>query len=48
MTTKEQNNTLNFYQIHSTTSLRKGMETRTTVWRICLLILGLKGLLRVM
>ena len=28
MTTKEQNNTLNFYQIHSTTSLRKGMETR--------------------
>ena len=48
MTTKEQNNTLNFYQIHSTTSLRKGMETRTTAWRICLLILGLKGLLKVM
>lgn len=47
MTTKEQNNTLNFYQIHSTTSLRKGMETRTTAWRICLWILGLKGLLKI-
>ena len=47
MTTKEQNNTLNFYQIHSTTSLRKGMETSTTAWRICLWILGLKGLLKI-
>ena len=47
MTTKEQNNTLNFYQIHSTTSLRKDMETRTTAWRICLWILGLKGLLKI-
>ena len=47
MTTKEQNNTLNFYQIHSTTSLRKGMETRTTAWRICLWILGLKGFLKI-
>lgn len=47
MATKEQNNTLNFYQIHSTTSLRKGMETRTTAWRICLWKLGLKGLLKI-
>ena len=47
MTTKEQNNTLNFYQIYSTTSLRKGMETSTTAWRICLWILGLKGLLKI-
>ena len=47
MTNKEQNNTLNFYQIHSTTSLRKGIETSTTAWRICLWILGLKGLLKI-
>ena len=47
MTNKEQNNTLNFYQIHSTTSLRKGMETSTTAWRICSWILGLKGLLKI-
>ena len=46
MTNKEQNNTLDFYQIHSTTSLRKSMETSTTAWRICLWILGLKGFIK--